>query len=164
MHYCPVCCKGFETTFRCQQHLAQPRGACHNHLKTHPSILKAGRIARDNPTEIPLFPSAMEDPSLPEDDPPLDHFSVEDNYPPPNPEAPYRENYTGAARKHDDKGPTFMDNFWSDPKADERKSNIFFPFASSEEWEFASWLLKANLPLAITDEFLKLRLVKTMLL
>ncbi|KAF8130477.1 hypothetical protein K438DRAFT_1788654 [Mycena galopus ATCC 62051] len=123
MHYCP------------------PRGACHNHLKTHPSILKAGRIARDNPTEIPL---------------------VEDNYPPPNPEAPYRENYTSAARKHDDKGPTFMDNFWSDPKADERKSNIFFPFASSEEWEFASWLLKANLPLAITDEFLKLRLAAKM--
>ncbi|KAF8194077.1 hypothetical protein K438DRAFT_1906744 [Mycena galopus ATCC 62051] len=87
---------------------------------------------------------------------------VEDNYPPPNPEAPYRENYTGAARKHDDKGPTFMDNFWSDPKADERKSNIFFPFASSEEWEFASWLLKANLPLAITDEFLKLRLAAKM--
>ena len=45
-------------------------------------------------------------------------------------------------------GKSFMDAFQEDQYAEEWKQNLYFPFASREEWQFASWLLCSRLSLA----------------
>ncbi|KAI9569832.1 hypothetical protein HD554DRAFT_2037830 [Boletus coccyginus] len=51
-------------------------------------------------------------------------------------------------------GRTFMDEFWRDKHAAEQRENLYFPFTSREEWQFASWLLRSRLSLsAINSAF-----------
>ena len=56
-------------------------------------------------------------------------------------------------------GKSFMDAFQEDQYAEERKQNLYFPFASREEWQFASWLLRSRLSLAAIDSLLALDIV-----
>jgi len=56
-------------------------------------------------------------------------------------------------------GQTFMDLFDEDEYAEKRVENLYYPFATLPEWELASFLLKSDLSMAATDEFLKLQLV-----
>jgi len=56
-------------------------------------------------------------------------------------------------------GKTFMDVFETDRYAEERKVNLYFPFASCEEWQFASWILHSRLSLTVIDSLLALDLV-----
>lgn len=58
------------------------------------------------------------------------------------------------------KGKSFMDAFHDDEYAQERENNLFYPFASREEWQLASYLLCSDLSNAAIDEFLKLDLVR----
>ncbi|KAJ7205926.1 hypothetical protein B0H12DRAFT_1034874, partial [Mycena haematopus] len=74
----------------------------------------------------------------------------------------YREFYAGAAKTYG-RDPTFMETFSkSDEYAGERKSNLYYPFASAEEWELAAWLNRTKLSVAEIEEFLKLRLTANM--
>jgi hypothetical protein len=52
-----------------------------------------------------------------------------------------------------------MDLFDADQFADQRKTNLYYPFASHEDWEFASFLLRSSLSMAEIDELLSLDLV-----
>ncbi|KAJ7659007.1 hypothetical protein B0H17DRAFT_1171830 [Mycena rosella] len=71
--------------------------------------------------------------------------------------SPPPEYYKGAAQKYgQDK--TFMEAFNRDTYAKERRTNIYYPFASVEEWEIASFITRSNMTVAATNEFLKLRL------
>jgi hypothetical protein len=45
-------------------------------------------------------------------------------------------------------GKTFMDDFWADQYADQRRENIYYPWASKQEWAFVSWLLRSRLSMA----------------
>ncbi|KAI6026101.1 hypothetical protein BKA83DRAFT_4050307 [Pisolithus microcarpus] len=56
-------------------------------------------------------------------------------------------------------GLTFMDKFFADEYSELRKENIFYPFASREDWQIASWLLRSHLSMAAIDSFLSLELV-----
>ncbi|KAJ3888382.1 hypothetical protein GG344DRAFT_53732 [Lentinula edodes] len=56
-------------------------------------------------------------------------------------------------------GATFMDDFNDDRFADERGSNLYYPFASRPEWETASFLLNSSLSMQEIDIYLKLDLV-----
>ena len=56
-------------------------------------------------------------------------------------------------------GKTFMDSFREDQYAEERKANPHFPFASQEEQQFASWLLRSRLSLTAIDSLLSLDIV-----
>ena len=56
-------------------------------------------------------------------------------------------------------GKSFMDTFQEDRYAEERKENLYFPFASHEEWQFASWLLRSRLSIAAIDSLLALDIV-----
>lgn len=60
-------------------------------------------------------------------------------------------------------GKTFMDSFREDQYAEERKVNPYFPFASQEEWQFASWLLRSRLSLTAIDSLLSLDIVSQLL-
>ncbi|KIJ10602.1 hypothetical protein PAXINDRAFT_16438 [Paxillus involutus ATCC 200175] len=57
-------------------------------------------------------------------------------------------------------GKTFMDLFREDRYADERRENLYFPWASKEEWAFASWLLCSRLSMAAIDTLLSLKIFK----
>lgn len=56
-------------------------------------------------------------------------------------------------------GKTFMDTFKEDQFAADRQHNPYYPFASGDEWEFASWLLRSGLSLAAIDSLMSLKLV-----
>jgi len=60
-------------------------------------------------------------------------------------------------------GETFMERFDLDDFADRRKKNLFYPFASKEDWELAGFLLRSGMSMALIDDFLKLPIVSTFL-
>ena len=70
------------------------------------------------------------------------------------------EEFANAAHEWD-AGKTFMENFDLDDLADQRKENLYYPFASREDWEMAAFLLRSGMSMALMDDFLKLQLVNT---
>ena len=52
-----------------------------------------------------------------------------------------------------------MDVFWQDKYAQEQQENLYYPFASDEEWEFSSWCLHSGLSMAAIDSLLSLSIV-----
>jgi len=62
------------------------------------------------------------------------------------------------------KGKTFLEEFNTDPHAAARGDNLYYPFASKEEWELASFLLLSGLSMASITKFLSLKLVRNFLL
>ncbi|KAN0086064.1 hypothetical protein V8E55_007198 [Tylopilus felleus] len=53
-------------------------------------------------------------------------------------------------------GKTFMGMFRADQYAEQRQENLYFPWASKQEWVFASWLLRSHLSMAVINSFLSL--------
>lgn len=70
----------------------------------------------------------------------------------------YINKYPGSAEVFGP-GKNFMDHFDADQYSSERKEHLYYPFASRDEWEFASYLLQSNLSMAAIDKLLKLELV-----
>lgn len=73
-------------------------------------------------------------------------------------EAPFTEFFAGAGKAYLG-GKTFMDAFWEDKYSAMRTENIFYPFASRNDWQFASWLTRSGLSMAAIDSLLSLELV-----
>jgi hypothetical protein len=71
---------------------------------------------------------------------------------------PFIEEYEGAAKEYGT-GTTFMEEFDGDRYAGERVENLYYPFASRDEWELAAFLLRSDLSMASIDSFLSLNLV-----
>ncbi|KAG1759112.1 hypothetical protein EDD22DRAFT_782983, partial [Suillus occidentalis] len=67
--------------------------------------------------------------------------------------------YEGAGTCYSQDGTTFLDIFDADEYADCRKDNLFYPFASRNEWEVADFLLRSSLSMAAINEFLALSMV-----
>ncbi|KAG1853679.1 hypothetical protein F4604DRAFT_1506422, partial [Suillus subluteus] len=59
-------------------------------------------------------------------------------------------------------GLTFLDVLDADEFVEYRKDNLFYPFASKEEWEVADYLLRSSLSMAAVDEFLKLCMIQNL--
>ncbi|KAI6114585.1 hypothetical protein EDD16DRAFT_1521008 [Pisolithus croceorrhizus] len=57
-------------------------------------------------------------------------------------------------------GSTFMDSFWQDAHTKEWRENLFYPFASSEEWQFSSWCMCLGLSMSTIDSLLSLNIDK----
>ena len=71
---------------------------------------------------------------------------------------PFIEWYPGASANYG-RGHTFMDTFDADRFSSERQNNLFYPFASKAEWEFASWLANSGLSMSAIDKCLSLDIV-----
>ena len=71
---------------------------------------------------------------------------------------PFVELYPGASANYG-RGRTFMDTFDSDRFSSERQNNLFYPFASKAEWEFASWLANSGLSMTAIDKCLSLDII-----
>ncbi|KAG2130957.1 uncharacterized protein EDB93DRAFT_1243199 [Suillus bovinus] len=74
-------------------------------------------------------------------------------------EKPYVERFRNAAKVYRC-GQTFQDRFNMDPYTAYRKDNLYYPFASRQDWELSSFLLCSSLSMATIDEFLGLEIVK----
>ncbi|KAG0692181.1 hypothetical protein DFH29DRAFT_1009184 [Suillus ampliporus] len=69
------------------------------------------------------------------------------------------EVYEGAGTCYAGDGVTFLDLFDGDEYAECRKENLFYPFASKEEWEVADFLLCSPLSMAAINQFLELPMI-----
>jgi len=75
---------------------------------------------------------------------------------------PVREDYLGAACTHGS-GTSFMNNFDLDRFSDLRRTNLYYPFASRQDWQLAFFLLSSGMSMAHIDQFLHLELVCNLL-
>jgi hypothetical protein len=69
------------------------------------------------------------------------------------------EVFEGASNTYGN-GTSFMAQFDYDRFANERTANLYYPFASKEEWELASFLLCSSLSMHAIDIFLSSDLVR----
>jgi hypothetical protein len=169
--HCPRCAKKFKNQAALLNHMNQPVSSCLTHFQeqikisnaccTSPTttVSEALELAHnetlhfENPPELLYFVDTLNDhlPSLPT------HSSLN---PPDSIRNPFRIREHPNAAKVFGRGHTFMDQFNNDDFASARRQgHIYYPFASRDEWELASFLLRSNLSLADTDRFLKLELV-----
>lgn len=171
--FCPRCGKRFSSDTRVLQHMNQPSSVCGTFLhdisgsQSRPSsqtIQRAEPLGHN--THDPRQPASLESADSPPyvDDDPMDIEWNDDHLDlPPAPsdsgESPGNvEEFPGAARCFPH-GSTFMDQFFSDEYGELRKENLYYPFASQQDWQLASWLLRSRLSMAAIDSFLSLQLV-----
>lgn len=122
---------------------AQEGSSHHQSQATHPEIHRASSVPfHDVPDpDFDLRPDQFSD------------FPMDVDPPPSNVEF-----YPGASEAFPG-GKKFMDDFFSYKYASLRGDNLFYPFASQEDWQLGSWLLRSGLSMAEIDNFLKLDLV-----
>ncbi|KAJ7130254.1 hypothetical protein C8R44DRAFT_872081 [Mycena epipterygia] len=72
------------------------------------------------------------------------------------------EEFPNAAWLVEENGQSYMQKFYSDEHADKCADNLYYPFATSDEWQLASFLNRSSLSVAETDEFLRSQMVKKM--
>jgi len=114
----------------------------------------------------PSMPPAASPPSVQSPEPFQDFPDIEmDVTPEPRNLEPdnsfYKELHPQGSRSRpvNDEGLTFLELFNKDEYAEQRTDNLYFPFASEEEWQLAAFLLKSGLSMSSVGEFLKLKLV-----
>jgi hypothetical protein len=56
-------------------------------------------------------------------------------------------------------GKTFLDRFDEDQHASKHQTNLYYPFASEAEWEFASFLHRSSLSTRAIDLLFTLKIV-----
>lgn len=161
---CPRCGQAFPSSSILQNHINQPVSACRHihenvmHFRTlesptreYPSLNTPLPISRDG--------SPVANDSMDVDQPPGP--SSEDDIPPKPAKYKYlyeRQDFPGTAAIIG-KGKTFMDNFAEDHYQHERELNLYYPFATREEWELSLFLLCSGLSVAAIDDFLQLEMV-----
>jgi hypothetical protein len=70
----------------------------------------------------------------------------------------YVEMHPSAGKKYG-RDKTFLESFDDDRHAPQRSANLFFPFASKEDWQVGVWLSRSRLSMAAIDSFLSLPMV-----
>ncbi|KAI5984418.1 hypothetical protein EDD15DRAFT_2177214 [Pisolithus albus] len=182
---CPQCGKRFCTATNVLQHMNQPTSSCYGaSLAEEVGLLASanfleGAIHRE--TSRPREDAEVsgthwyyndEDTDM---GPPTADVSVRPDYdvdptPAVNAYESQREQLSGSRRFIETYegcaemfpgGETFMDQFRNDQYAEKRRENIYFPWASRQEWEFASWLLRSRLSMAAIDNLLSLEIIKS---
>ena len=158
MPHCPNCGKGgFKDDVAVAKHMSQPRFGCNSwlnnlvriqaHLARRPCDSDSDTIqsGEDEAHAIHTYPNAGETFDMDMDAGALD-LSWNTDY------------FLDAACVYNG-GFTFMDQFDADLFSVLRKTNFYYPFASWQDWELGSWLLRSGLSLVAIDKFLSLELV-----
>jgi hypothetical protein len=181
--FCPRCGKRFANETRVLQHLNQPSSACgaflndfsSGHPEPTPQTIKAPEPPGPGISATrQLSPETFDDMEVDLDYPgPLyderwqmdtDDDNQQLGTEPQDPSGSGTahlgnvEDFPGASQIYPG-GRTFMDEFFSD-QYELRKENLFYPFASQQDWQVASWLLRSRLSMAAIDSFLSLDLVR----
>lgn len=179
MPSCPRCGKKFKDDSRVLNHMNQPAASCLTYYQEilqinetlkrqqeeHPPTATPPTLSEENEQD-PIYNPSMEHNTLQAEinsnfnqhDPP--HPREEDDHIPPSKSQSYfKEPYPGASKVYGNL-PTFMDLFECDIHASKRQTHLYYPFASKDEWELASFLLRSDLSMSVIDKFLKLKLVR----
>ena len=172
--YCHRCGKKFQDTARVLNHMNQPISSCRTYYEELLQIAETtgspegvqlpGIFPEDQPHEMdemdqsaggssPIFDkSRPPTPMATDEDPMINTASSPSN------SAFFTEFFPGASKTFGS-GPTFMDNFDNDQFSKERQVHSHYPFASKDEWQMASFLLRSGLSMAALDQFFKLEMV-----
>ena len=148
---CTRCQRKFRNRKALLCHMNHPNGACYSHFQEIADLAdelqrhKNGPSRNENDNNMDVDPTFTEHDDLGADDRRMDGER-------------FVEEYKGAAKKYGT-GTTFMDEFDGDQYAGERIKNLYYPFASRDEWEFAAFLLRSDLSMASIDSLLSLNLV-----
>ena len=175
--YCPRCGKKFDDTARVLNHMNQPISSCRTYYEellqiaetigSPEGVQSSGICPEDQPHEMedsemdrsargssPIFDkSRSPTPMAIDEDPMIDTSSSH----------PFFTEFFPNASKIFGSGPTFIDNFDNDEFSKERQVHSHYPFASKDEWQLASFLLRSGLSMAALDLFFKLELVGNLL-
>ena len=152
---CPRCGKKFKDQTSLLQHMNQPYSSCLTHFKECINIattLQSGPTESDDIQQSFDFMDTAQDyfaSSLP--------ASTTQN--PEDRRSPFNIKKNPTSGSVYGCGETFMDQCDNDNFSERRKGNIYYPFASRDEWELASFLLRSSLSMAAVNSFLKLELV-----
>ena len=154
---CPRCGKKFKDQTSLLQHMNQPISSCLTHFEERIDIattLQSDLTISENDDmgrqsfEAPDFMDTAEDLLL----------ASKSSQNPEDSQNPI------VIKKHPTSGivygcgETFMDQCDKDRFTETRKGCLYYPFASRDEWELASFLLRSRLSMAALDRFLKLEL------
>ncbi|KAG1734246.1 uncharacterized protein EDB91DRAFT_1238446 [Suillus paluster] len=134
----------------------------------------SGRLGTQSPhgfsMDLDLPPAWNPGPNSDEDDMVYhnEEVDMENDFPIPNGETlccgaagGHFTPYEGAARVHA-QGLTFLERFNDDVYAHHRNNNLYYPFASFQDWELASFLLSSALSMAAIDRFPGIELIKAL--
>jgi len=152
---CPCCSAHFPTKSQVAKHINHPNSPCVRYLDP---LLNAPPVAPlCNPTPPPSSPETTPFNLMDLED--TEELDCNKNSPSHDHTSDFlREPFHGASKIYG-KGENFMDHFDRDDLAKDRSGNLYYPFASRQEWEIASFLLRSNLSMRAIDEFLNLSLV-----
>ena len=151
------------------RHLSQPRTSCHSSIRDMVDISQFAELVEPRRRSVdPLssqFPSDRNrEPYDPDPGDGMDFGIGGDHFDTVGEELLSAEEwYEGAGTCYSQDGTTFLDIFDADEYADCRKDNLFYPFASRNEWEVADFLLRSSLSMAAINEFLALSMVCNLL-
>ena len=158
--HCPECNRNFKSQKALLSHMNQPQSTCFSHFDEMVNL--AEDLARFKARSQHQFNAGNSDTGEPMDlDPAMDPNdpSIEVDIEHSKSGEFFIEEYDGAAKEYG-LGKTFMTEFNDDVFSDERITNLYYPFSSRAEWEFAFFLLRSDLSMATIDTFLSLKLVK----
>jgi C2H2 type zinc finger protein len=162
---CPRCGKKFKDQTNLLQHMNQPFSSCLTHfeeciniattLQSDPTISEGDNLDRQS-FEPPGFMDTAEDCLLASSrsSPPA---STSQN--PEDKQNPFNIKKHPTSGSVYGRGETFMDQCDKDRFTEKRTGHLYYPFASRDEWELASFLLRSRLSMAAIDRFLKLNMV-----
>lgn len=126
-----------------------PFGACYSHFQEVADLANELQRYRNRPAQV------LEDNDM-DVDTFMEHNIGESDW--GMDDGPFIEEYEGSAKEYGT-STTFMEEFDRDRYAGERVENLYYPFASRDEWEFAAFLLRSDLSMASIDSLLSLDLV-----
>lgn len=164
---CARCQRKFRERKALLCHMNHPYGACYSHFQELADLSEELERYKNEPTQnvhdndsevqsmdLDLGPDIDVDSDamfMEHDESGENDWSMDDG-------KLFVDEYEGAAKEYGT-GTTFMDEFDRDQYAGERKKNLYYPFASRDEWEIAAFLLRSDLSMASIDSLLSLNLV-----
>ena len=164
---CPRCGTKFKDQTSLLQHMNQPISSCLTHFEERINIA----------TALQLDPQISENDDMDQQSfKPPDFMDTEDDYSLASSRSSLAASASTSQNLEDKQNPfniekhptsssvygrgeTFMDQCNKDRFSERRKGHLYYPFASRDEWELASFLLRSRLSMAAVDRFLKLKLV-----
>lgn len=160
MPRCARCGKRYKTNEKVLRHMNQPRSSCANLISDLVSIsLPSSDAPQSGIDDIDMNFADADDNFATQDNSDVEMGA--DNADSVNADAMgsmYRDEFPHAAHEWGP-GKTFMEDFDLDDFADQREANLYYPFASKEDWEIAAFLLRSGMSMALIDDFLNLRFV-----
>jgi hypothetical protein len=162
MPQCPSCGKGFKDPTAVANHMSQPASGCNMWVDNLVSLTDNFRCHTDSNTVDSHFEMVDQ---MDVDTADYTGLDADLEYPvnvPPSPlQAVEQEksqtcDYYPSAGQKFHSGPMFMDTFNADKYSSFRTTNLYYRFASHEEWELSLWLLHSSLSMRVSDSFLAL--------